>query len=306
MTKRLYFILSFTAITLSLTAVSPAYAEEKKSALDKSIDSAQKAYDEGKYPRAERAWIRVSKELSKNAPDERLAKAMCALGDCYVKEGKYTLAEDSFKQSLDVLKGLSKDQTDILQKLKELGYLYRPIKFEAIDKDAVAFANQVGAISASAENKDDKHHIDINLKERFQQGIDELINNAPPGSIPLDKSGDASKSADTTGSGSGSTGIGTGAVAGGPSSTGSGSGSAGGGSGTAVSGSSSSGSSSTESAAKTDSPQVKKLRLDKKITFDLIKQTDDGKVTIANIQGISLDVGLWVKLKQFAMLINED
>lgn len=283
MKNRACIVLALMAITLVIS--SPALAEEKKSALDKSLESAQKAYDSGNYPRAERTFVRATKEMSKNAPDERLAKVICTLGECYIKEGKYTNAEESFKQSLEILKGLSLDQTDILDKLKQLSNLYRPINFEAIDKDAVAFANQVGAVSACAENKEDKHHIDINLKEKFQQGLQELIDGAPPGSIPLEHLGE--KPSNTAGD-----------TAGGPGTNGSASGP-----GTGASGSSNP--TAVDSGKKNDAPPVKKLRLEKKITFDLIKQGDDGKITIANIQGISLDVGLWVKLKQFAMSLNE-
>ena len=51
-------------------------------------------------------------------------------------------------------------------------------------------------------------------------------------------------------------------------------------------------------------PQVKQLRLDKKIAFDL-KRNDDGNFTLANIEGIFFDVGLWAKLKGLVMIPSQ-
>lgn len=48
-------------------------------------------------------------------------------------------------------------------------------------------------------------------------------------------------------------------------------------------------------------PDVKQLRLDKKITFDLVNE-NNGNVHLANIQGISFDVGLWAKLKELVLM----
>ena len=45
--------------------------------------------------------------------------------------------------------------------------------------------------------------------------------------------------------------------------------------------------------------------LDKIIAFDVVRGDADGKLTLANIQGIFLNVGLWVRVKEFAMAVNE-
>ena len=56
-----------------------------------------------------------------------------------------------------------------------------------------------------------------------------------------------------------------------------------------------------EAAAKPNGgPEVKSLRLDKKITFDLVNE-NNGNLHLANIQGISFDVGLWAKLKELVL-----
>jgi len=56
------------------------------------------------------------------------------LGDCYTKEGKFSKADEAYKQSLEVLRGLSLDQSDIMAKLKDLGAFYRPINLEGFDE----------------------------------------------------------------------------------------------------------------------------------------------------------------------------
>lgn len=59
-----------------------------------------------------------------------------------------------------------------------------------------------------------------------------------------------------------------------------------------------------EQAAKSSGgPDVKQLRLDKKITFDLVNE-NNGNIHLANIQGISFDVGLWAKLKELVLMQN--
>ncbi len=48
-------------------------------------------------------------------------------------------------------------------------------------------------------------------------------------------------------------------------------------------------------------PALKRLRLDKKVAFDLNSE-QNGVLKLANIQGIFFDVGLWVKLKELVMI----
>jgi tetratricopeptide (TPR) repeat protein len=244
-----YFML--LVCTLSLAVSFPA--ESKQTQLERAVETGQTAFDQGSFARAERFWQKAESEMRKTGnPDENLAHLLEQLGDCYCKEGKFSKAESSYRQSLEVRQGLSLEQTAALAKLKELAAFFRPINLEGFDENATAFARQVGAESASVVKKDETHHIDINLKKRFQKGLKELLESTP---AKTEKAGELT--AGSPGSGQDSP------------------------------------------------PPVKQIRLDKQITFDLLRG-DDGKLTLANIQGIFLNVGLWVKLKEFVMLVDND
>jgi tetratricopeptide (TPR) repeat protein len=239
-----------------LSVLTPAFAEDMQGQIDRSIQVGQKAFDSGNFLKAEHTWQKAQTDFAKSStPDQKLAKLLQLLGDCYSKEGKFSKADEAYKQSLEVLRGLSLDQSDILAKMKDLEAFYRPINLEGFDDNATAFVKQVGAVCASALNKDEKRHIDISLRERFQEGIKELIE-AAPASVMEGKSPEAAAAA-------------------------------------------------AQSLAPKDAPQVKQIRLDKLIAFDVVRSDSDGKLTLANIQGISLNVGLWVKVKEFAMAVNE-
>lgn len=241
-------------IAMSIS-ISPSFAEGKVSQVDKTIETGQKAFDEGHYLKAERTLLRAHGLLGKaSEPDQKMAQVCQQLGACYYKENKFSEAESFYKKSQDILRGLSLDQSEIEKKLQELSTIYRPINLESFDENATAFAKQVGAVCASALNKDQKRHIDINLKQRFQQGIKELIDSVPAG-----------LTASTAGGGDAAAAI----------------------------------------ATPEGSPPVKQIRLDKKIAFDVLRSESDGKLRLANIEGIFLNVGLWVKLKEFAMQLNE-
>lgn len=243
-------------VSISLSVVSPFVAEGKEAAkkltpLEKNMDMAQQAFDKGSFVKAERAWKKCQLELQKGEPDDRLANVCTRLGDTYVKESKFPLADAAYKQSIEVLKGLQKDFQEAQSKLTELDSLYRPINLKGFDETSTNFANHVGALDACALKKEDNHHIDINLGKRFQEKVTDLASSFMP------------KKADGT----------TQEV--------------------------------PELPGSKDAPQVKSLRLDKKIAFDL-RRTDDGLPRLSNIEGIFFDVGLWAKLKELVMLNNGD
>lgn len=250
------FCRCFIAAAFVVSALTPAGAEGKQSQIESTMNSAQKAFDSRSFVRAERYWQRALSEVNKSgAPDETTAKLLGQLGDCSVQQGKLAKAQDFYKQALQVVEKLALDPTAIQTKLKDLAAVYRPINLSGFDEHATSFAQQVGAESAGAWNKDEIHHIDINLKKRFQQGIKELIDSVPSGLAG--KPDEQSQQAFDP-------------------------------------------SASSEGAP----PPVKQIRLDKLIAFDLRRGEQDGKIRVANIQGIFLNVGLWVKVKDFVMIVE--
>ncbi|MBX9689363.1 MAG: tetratricopeptide repeat protein [Candidatus Obscuribacterales bacterium] len=249
MKVKLMPILTMLSLAASLSLNSLVFAETpvKQSVAEKSIEAGQKAFDNGSYVKAERSFKKAELELSKNAnPDEKLALVSNSLGQAYVKQGKFSEAQTAFKNSLTILKGLSLDPSTALNNLTELEKLYRPIDLLSFDETSTKFAKQVGAVSASALNQNETHHIEIVLEKKFQQKLKELISAFMP-----QKEGETAAA--------------------------------------------------PEIPVPQGAPEVKQLRLDKKITFDLAR-ADDGKLKLANIQGISFDVGLWAKLKQLVMM----
>lgn len=209
------------------------------------------AFEQENFLKAERFWKKAQLELSQApTPDERLAKLSQQLGQTYFKLGKFPLAETFYKQSLEVSKQLTLDQSEISAKIKELDSVYRPINLQSFDETATSFAKEVGALDACAVNQNETHHVDINLEKRYQKKVKELAESFLP------------KNAD-------------GSVA----------------------------TPDLDKAVPEGAPPIKQLRLDKKITFDLLP-SQDGSVKLSNIQGISFDVGLWARLKELVMMQN--
>lgn len=245
------YMLAISMILSANMAQAGENSDKKPTQLDKNIDIAQKAFDAGSFVKAERTWKRVQVELEKTPQDERLASVWLHLGDTYSKESKFADAESAFKHSMEVSRSLSKDTAEAQSKLDDLSKVYRPINLESFDDTATSFAKHVGALSASAFNKEENHHIEISLDKRFQQKIQDLLSSFMP------------KKADGT-----------------PQDV-------------------------ADLPAPAGAPQVKQLRLDKKIAFDL-KKNDDGNFTLANIEGIFFDVGLWAKLKGLVMIPSHE
>lgn len=271
-------------------------------AVEKAILLANTAFEQGNYQKAERYLKKAQIQLSKTASgtDERLPAVLQQLGESSMKQGKYEEAENAYKQALDLLKQQSGDLGVLESKLNELHEVYRRIDIASMGKDANLVAEQFGTKGATATRfkaASEKHAGGSgsgaassssqdpsgktagseagtaaqqgdkdevhHIDISLQRKFQQGIKELVASIYPEGKNKDLSANQNSTGAAS-----------------------------------------QTPAPEKAESKgEPKRLRLDKKITFDLSK-ADDGSLMLSNIQGIFVDVGLWVKLK--ALLMPKD
>lgn len=159
-----------------LTA-SMQVAEADCSRWEKLRDSGQKAIDAGQYKRAEQTWIKAVQEAQScnDAEPTALAASLKRLGEVYMKNEKYPLAESTLKQAAEKNKAAGKEDPELTADLTELAKTYRTVDFMSGVKPAVADLFQQAGVQTLAVLKlaqDQGSRIMLNLSDKFTKKID--------------------------------------------------------------------------------------------------------------------------------------
>src|ERR1700722_10943956 len=100
-------------IILLTVSISTAQAECPR--WEKLNQSGQKAIDDGNYKRAEVIWIKAAKEAQNcsQAEPTALGTSLKRLGEVYLKNAKYPLADTSLKQATEEIKKTGKEDQEL-------------------------------------------------------------------------------------------------------------------------------------------------------------------------------------------------
>ncbi len=208
-----------------------------------------------------------------NVADDPLSKASkladeayLCLGDCCGKLLKFNDAEAAYKRAMEI-ETSRKLQSQAQAKLTGLDDVYRTVKIDQLGERASDVAKQAGIKSVFAVRNGEAENINVELGTRYKKKIDEET-------IRAGKSltSSASPNAPSSGDSSNSTGA---------SSSGSG----------------------TDSAS-SSANKLKEIRIDPKLSFLLSKQPNG--IKLSNIEGLFVDVGLWVKLMEVELLTTDE
>jgi hypothetical protein len=254
--------------SVAATLVAPSMAQNAETPLDRYIRQAETAYSDGKFVLAEKTWRRALAAAKKSGDDAKTVSAMVGVGKSLVKEEKFPLAQDIFQQALDIDKEKSLDPAAVNTEMTGLAAVYKPIDWSKARADVSKFLNDVGIQTAygtrSAANA--TTHVKASLAKKWQKSTDDLYKEYGPPSRQSSEGGSA-------------------------------------GAGTTDTGTTGSADANTTALVGSGENPVKKIRLDKTIEFDIVR--DNGKYRVMNIKGISANVGLWVKIADIALDVDE-
>ena len=160
-----------------LLAVSVSAAQAECPKWEKLRDSGQKAIDDENYKRAEQIWLRAVKEAKNCGVTEPTAVAVSLkrLGEVYMKNAKYPLAETTLNQAVDEFKNAAQDDSELVSDLSELKKNYRTVDFLSGVKPEVADLFKEAGVKTVAILKlaqDQGNRIMVNLSNKFTKKID--------------------------------------------------------------------------------------------------------------------------------------
>jgi hypothetical protein len=152
--------------------VPDAVAEDPE-VLAKLNESAQQAFDHGKYRKAEAAWNRTVKAIQDNGEkDTFLESCLKRLGQTYRRLERSVDAYRALSQALDMCRALSLQDTELASELSELSKVYRAVDVAQLGEGtakALGKANvtSIGLIKTSLGTK-----MQVDLPEKFERHLD--------------------------------------------------------------------------------------------------------------------------------------
>lgn len=322
--------LAFSIALVLAFSISPARAQETQSKADKYAESAQRIFENGNFTQAERTFKRALGEAQKTGDQTTELKMLIMVGKSQQKSEKFTAADETYKQALALCNDKNLDQTPVKEAMTELDNVYRTIDRTKLRSDVSKFIDEIGTQIAYATKteSDPATHVSVNLGGRYQRSVDELYKEYAPPSAQAEteataaNAGGAESSNPDSINGERSLVVAAGAASldetsglkdsnglDKPSNTLDKSSTTLDKSSNGLdksSDSSDKSSTSTDKSSKSKKQKenpVKAIKLEKKITFDIIRE-DANKYRVAKINGLFANVGMWVKLSE--LLIAPD
>lgn len=244
------------AANTSLLVWQPAVSAEEKAAApspyEKYSAQAQTYFDGGKFLTAEKSFRRALAAAQKAGDDAKTSDALVAIGKCLVKEEKFPLAADMFKQAITLDKEKNIDASAANAQMNELASVYKNIDWTGARQEISRLITDAGVDNAyGTRSTDGTTHVRANLKAKWVKSTDDLYKEYGPDSMK--KNEPSGKLVMPPGM---------------------------------------------------EKNPLKAIRLDKIIEFDITR--DGGKYKVLNIKGISVNVGIWAKIAEIALDVDEN
>lgn len=143
----------------------------------KMVDTAQKAFDAGKYSKAARNWGKVVdmlKQAAENSKDQiLLAGTLKHLGDCHRLRLRWQEAGACYQDSLTAYGKLPADAPDVQTGLTDLSSCYKNILVDSLGDKAAKMLKKVGAVCLSSFKNGDGEHYELALADTYTQVVNE-------------------------------------------------------------------------------------------------------------------------------------
>lgn len=154
----------------------PAWADDTP-LWQKMLDSAQQAFDSGKYSKAARNWNKVIdmlKQAAENAKDQiMLAGCLKHLGDCHRLRERWQEAGACYQDSLSTYGKLAPDAPEVTVGLADVSSCYKTIAVDSLGEQAAKLLKGAGAVCLSSFKKPDGEHFELALADTYTQVVNE-------------------------------------------------------------------------------------------------------------------------------------
>ncbi len=154
----------------------PAWADDSP-LWQKMLDSAQQAFDSGKYSKAARNWSKVVdmlKQAAENTKDQiMLAGSLKHLGDCHRLRERWQEAQACYQDSLNTYGKLAPDTPEVTAGLADVSSCYKTIGVDSLGEQAAKLLKRAGAVCLSSFKKPDGDHFELALADIYTQVVNE-------------------------------------------------------------------------------------------------------------------------------------
>ncbi|MGH9551675.1 MAG: tetratricopeptide repeat protein, partial [Terriglobales bacterium] len=169
---------AFAAAALIACAVwSPQCRADEKAAttpFERFTSTAQKAFDDGQYRRAESLWGKALNCCQESeTKDQALATVLKRLGETMLKEGKYAEAEVSLRNANNLFQELSVSDAELAGDLALLAQTYRSVDTTQLGKFAQDVLTQANCSSMGVLKTDDGSKVTITFPARYSKHLDD-------------------------------------------------------------------------------------------------------------------------------------
>lgn len=187
--KHLAWILS--AVVCGTT---PAALAQDSTAIAKLNDSAQQAFDSGKYRKAEVTWNKAVKAIQDNGEkDSFLESCLKRLGQTYKRLAKSVEAYRTLSQALEMCKSLSLADQELAKEMSELSTVYRAVDISQLGDGTMKALSKANVTSIGLFKTSMGTKMQVDLPEKFEKKLenDSVDGLAFDKSVTLDLSEDS-------------------------------------------------------------------------------------------------------------------
>jgi|GEM_PF-6758391 len=171
--KKLLVVGALACLTLN----GPAAWADDLPIWQKMLDSAQMAFDAGKYSKAARNWSKVADMLRQAAENvkDRIVLATCLkhLGDCHRLRERWQEAGTCYQDSLSTYSQLAPETPEVASGVADLNTCYKTIVVDSLGEQAAKLLKQAGAVGLSSFRKGDGDHFELALADDYTQEVNE-------------------------------------------------------------------------------------------------------------------------------------
>ncbi|HEY9683714.1 MAG TPA: tetratricopeptide repeat protein [Oculatellaceae cyanobacterium] len=152
---------------------TPAVLAQDSTAITKLNDSAQQAFDSGKYRKAEVTWSKAVKAIQDNGEkDSFLESCLKRLGQTYKRLAKSVEAYRTLSQALEMCKSLSLADQELAKEMSELSTVYRAVDISQLGDGTMKALSKANVTSIGLFKTSMGTKMQVDLPEKFEKKLD--------------------------------------------------------------------------------------------------------------------------------------
>jgi hypothetical protein len=161
------------SIALVLGIICCPLAQADSPSLDKLEQSAQEAFDQGKFKKAEISWGKAVKTLEDNGQkDSFFETCLKRLGQTYRKLARSVEAYQTLMRAWEICNAAGIQDTELAQELADLSTSYRPIDVAELGAGAATALKKANVTSVCLIKTNDGNKLQIDLPDRYEKQLD--------------------------------------------------------------------------------------------------------------------------------------